>query len=124
MNARINLYQQLIKLKELLVMPYPKEKQKKNKILNEIGIANGIYYPTTNIIKRILSEKDNYKVIIREKDENKYNAKKIISLRKIIYILKMQNIKIIFLICLLFAFSFYTNEVKNTFVTKTSCIFR
>ena len=39
-------------------------------------IANGIYYPTTNIIKGILSEKDNYKVIIREKDENKYNAKK------------------------------------------------
>ena len=32
-------------------MPYPKEKQKKNKILNEIGIANGIYYPATNIIK-------------------------------------------------------------------------
>ena len=57
-------------------MPYPKEKQKKNKTLNEIGIANGIYYPTTNIIKGILSEKDNYKVIIREKDENKYNAKK------------------------------------------------
>ena len=62
--------------KELLVMPYPKEKQKKNKILNEIGIANGIYYPTTNIIKGILSEKDNYKVIIRGEDENKYNAKK------------------------------------------------
>jgi len=62
--------------KELLVMPYPKEKQKKNKTLNEIRIANGIYYPTTNIIKGILSEKDNYKVIIREKDENKYNAKK------------------------------------------------
>ena len=57
-------------------MPYPKEKQKKNKILNEIGIANGIYYPTTNIIKGILSEKDNYKVIIRGEEENKYNAKK------------------------------------------------
>ena len=57
-------------------MPYPKEKQKKNKTLNEIGIANGIYYPTTNIIKEILSEKDNYKVIIRGEDENKYNAKK------------------------------------------------
>ena len=57
-------------------MPYPKEKQKKNKTLNEIGKANGIYYPTTNIIKGILSEKDNYKVIIRGEDENKYNAKK------------------------------------------------
>ena len=57
-------------------MPYPKEKQKKNKTLNEIGIANGIYYPTTNIIKGILSEKDNYKVIIRGEDENKYNSKK------------------------------------------------
>ena len=57
-------------------MPYPKEKQKKNKTLNEIGIANGIYYPTTNIIKGILSEKDNYKVIIRGEGENKYNAKK------------------------------------------------
>ena len=76
MNARIYLDQQLIQLKELLVMPYPKEKQKKNKILNEIGIANGIYYPTTNIIKGILSEKDNYKVIIRGEVENKYNAKK------------------------------------------------
>ena len=74
-------------------MPYPKEKQKKNKTLNEIGIANGIYYPTTNIIKGILSEKDNYKVII-------------------------------FLICLLFAFSFYVKEVKNTFVTQTNYIFR
>ena len=74
-------------------MPYPKEKQKKNKTLNEIGIANGIYYPTTNIIKGILSEKDNYKVII-------------------------------FLICLLFAFSFYTNEVKNTFATQNSYILR
>ena len=102
-------------------MPYPKEKQKKNKT---IGIANGIYYPTTNIIQGILSEKYYYKVIIRGEDENKYNAKKIISLRKIIYILKIQNIKIIFLICLLFAFSFYTNEVKNTFVTQTNYIFR
>ena len=74
-------------------MPYPKEKQKKNKTLNEIGIANGIYYPTTNIIRGILSEKDNYKVII-------------------------------FLICLLFAFSFYVKEDKNTFVTQTSYIFR
>ena len=74
-------------------MPYPNEKQKKNKTLNEIGIANGIYYPTTNIIKGILSEKDNYKVII-------------------------------FLICLLFAFSFYVNEVKNTFITQTNYIFR
>ena len=73
-------------------MPYPKEKQKKNKTLNEIGIASGIYYPTTNIIKGILSEKDNYKVII-------------------------------FLICLLFAFSFYINEVKNTFITQTNYIF-
>ena len=34
---------EFIQLKELLVMPYPKEKQKKNKTLNEIGIANGIY---------------------------------------------------------------------------------
>ena len=30
MKARIYLDQQLIQLKELLVMPYPKEKQKKN----------------------------------------------------------------------------------------------
>ena len=74
-------------------MPYPKEKQKKNKTLNEIGITNDIYYPTTNIIKGILSEKDNYKVII-------------------------------FLICLLFAFSCYINEVKNTFATKNSYISR
>ena len=57
-------------------MPYPKEKQKKNKTLNEIWITNDIYYPTTNIIKGILSEKDNYKVIIRGADENKYNVKK------------------------------------------------
>ena len=61
--------------KELLVMPYPKEKQKKNKTLNEIGLANGISYPTTNIITGILSEKDNYKVIIRGEDENKYDSK-------------------------------------------------
>ena len=76
MNARIYLDQQLIQKKNYQLCHI----QKKNKTLNEIGIANGIYYPTTNIIKGILSEKD-YKVIIRGEDENKYNAKKVISLR-------------------------------------------
>ena len=86
MNARIYTVKRIIS--------YAISKRKtKIKTLNEIGIANGIYYPTTNIIKGILSEKDNYKVII-------------------------------FLICLLFAFSFYANEVKNTFATKNSYISR
>ena len=76
MNARIYLDQQLNTVKRIISYAISKRGRKKNKMLNGVGVANGIYYPTTNIIKGILSEKDNYKVIIREKDENKYNAKK------------------------------------------------
>ena len=71
MNAQIYLDQQLIQKKNYQLCHI----QKKSKILNETGIANGIYYPRTNVIKGILSENDNYKVIIRGEDENKYNSK-------------------------------------------------
>ena len=40
--------------KELLVMLYPKEKQKKNKALNEIWIVNGIAKKIISIRKIIL----------------------------------------------------------------------
>ena len=62
--------------KQLLVVPYPKEKQKKVKTLNEIGRANGISYPTNRVIKGTLSDENNYKAIIREDNTNKYNSKK------------------------------------------------
>ena len=61
--------------KELLFIPYAKEKQKKNKTLDELGRSNGISYPSFNVIKGILAKDDNYKVIIREDDLNKYDSK-------------------------------------------------
>ena len=58
--------------KELLFMPYAKEKQKINKTLNEIGRSNGISYPNISIIKGELA---NNKEILRGEDLNKYNSK-------------------------------------------------
>ena len=61
--------------KQLLVLPYPKEKQKKAKTLNEIGRANGISYPTNRIIKGAISDENNYKAIIRDDNYNKFSPK-------------------------------------------------
>ena len=61
--------------KLLLVLPYPKEKQKIVKTLNEIGRANGISYPTNRVIKGPTSDKNNYKLLVREDNANKFNSK-------------------------------------------------
>ena len=61
--------------KQLLVIPYPKEKQKKVKTLDEIGRANGISYPDYSIIKGVITEFNNYKEFLRDDDDNKYNSK-------------------------------------------------
>ena len=61
--------------KELILIPYPKEKQKINKTLNTIGNANGISYPTCSVIKGILTQDKNYLAIIRDADK-KTNKKK------------------------------------------------
>ena len=61
--------------KQLIVVPYPKEKQKKVKTLNEIGRANGISYPDYSVIKGVISDFNNYKEFLRGDDDNKYNSK-------------------------------------------------
>ena len=61
--------------KQLLVIPYPKEKQKKVKTLDEIGRANGISYPDYSVIKGVITEFNNYKEFLRDDDDNKYNSK-------------------------------------------------
>ena len=58
--------------KELLFMPYAKEKQKINKTLNEIGRSNGISYPNYSIIKGEIADN---KEILRGEDLNKFNSK-------------------------------------------------
>ena len=75
-NECSNLLRLAINTAKRIISYVISKRKTKIKTLNEIGIANGIYYPTTNIIRGIFSEKDNYKVIIRGEDENKYNAKK------------------------------------------------
>ena len=61
--------------KQLIVVPYPKEKQKKVKTLNEIGRANGISYPDYSVIKGVISDFNNYKEFLRGDDDNNYNSK-------------------------------------------------
>ena len=63
--------------KELILIPYAKEKQKINKTLNTIGNANGISYPTCSVIKGILTQDKNYLAIIRDADKKKIKRKKI-----------------------------------------------
>ena len=58
--------------KELLFMPYAKEKQKINKTLNEIGRSNGISYPNYRIIKGVVTDN---KEILRGDNLNKFNSK-------------------------------------------------
>ena len=61
--------------KELILIPYAKEKQKINKTLNTIGNAHGISYPNCNVIKGFLTKDKNYLAIIRD-DDKKINKKK------------------------------------------------
>ena len=64
-----------ILLKQLLVLPYPKKKEKIVKTLNEIGRSNGISYPTNRVINGTISDENNYKAIIRDDNDNKFNSK-------------------------------------------------
>ena len=61
--------------KQLLVLPYPKKKEKIVKTLNEIGRSNGISYPTNRVINGTISDENNDKAIIRDDDDNKFNSK-------------------------------------------------
>ncbi len=61
--------------KQLLVLPYPKKKEKIVKTLNEIGRSNGISYPTNRVINGTISDENNYKAIIRDDNDNKFNSK-------------------------------------------------
>ena len=63
------------KEKELIIIPYAKEKQKINKTLNTIGNAHGISYPTCSVIKGVLTKDKNYLAIIRD-DDKKGNKKR------------------------------------------------
>jgi len=74
--------------KELILIPYAKEKQKINKTLNTIGNAHGISYPNCSVIKGILSKDKNYLAIIRDNDKksDKKKRNKITSSNKKEYI--------------------------------------
>lgn len=61
--------------KELMLVPYAKEKQRVNKTLNTIGSAHGISYPKYSVIKGIPKDK-NYLYIIRNDDKRKNKGKK------------------------------------------------
>ena len=73
--------------KELIMLPYAKEKQKINKTLNTIGNAHGISYPTCSVINGILTQDKNYLAIIRDdKKKNKKKRNKFLSTSKKEYI--------------------------------------
>ena len=61
--------------KELILIPYAKEKQKINKTLNTIGNSHGISYPNCSVIKGTVPKDKNYLSIIRD-DDKKINKKK------------------------------------------------
>ena len=61
--------------KELILLPYAKEKQKVFKTLNTIGNAHGISYPTCSVIKGSSLKDKNYLTIIRD-DKKKKRIKK------------------------------------------------
>ena len=63
------------KEKELIIIPYAKEKQKINKTLNTIGNSHGISYPNCSVIKGTVPKDKNYLSIIRD-DDKKINKKK------------------------------------------------
>ena len=65
--------------KELILLPYVKEKQKINKTINTIGNANGISYPTYSVIKGISSNDKNYLSTLRNDGKKKKKKSKLIS---------------------------------------------
>ena len=65
--------------KELIMLPYAKEKQKINKTINTIGNANGISYPTCSVIKGIAQGDKNYLSIIRDDDKKKKKKNKLMN---------------------------------------------
>jgi len=62
--------------KELILLPYAKEKQKVFKTLNTIGNAHGISYPTCSVIKGTSLKDKNYLTIIRDDKKKKRRIKK------------------------------------------------
>ena len=64
--------------KELIIMPYAKEKQKKNKTMNTIGNANGVSYPNISIFNggNNLNTNVNIMNIIRDDDKLQKKGKK------------------------------------------------
>ena len=76
--------------KELISIPYAKEKQKKNKTMNTIGNANGISYSNISIFHgwNNLNSDNNILNIIRDNDKVNKKGKKI---RKSLGLLKKHN---------------------------------
>ena len=62
--------------KELILLPYAKEKQKVFKTLNTIGNAHGISYPTLSVIKGSSLKDKIYLNIIRDDKKKKRRIKK------------------------------------------------
>ena len=72
----------LINEKELVLLPYAKEKQKVFKTLNTIGNAHGISYPALSVIKGGSLNDKNYLTIIRDDKKKKRKIKKDLTLYK------------------------------------------
>ena len=64
------------KEKELIIIPYAKEKQKINKTLNTIGNAHGISYPTCSVIKGILTERKRKEYTYKKRKKRKKRRKR------------------------------------------------
>ena len=65
--------------KELIMLPYAKEKQKINKTINTIGNANGISYPTCSVIKGCTREDQNYLPFLRNDDKKRKKKNKLMN---------------------------------------------
>ena len=64
--------------KELIIIPYAKEKQKKNKTINSIGVTNGISYQKISVFSggNCLNTNENILNIIRDDDKQIKKGKK------------------------------------------------
>ena len=72
----------LINEKELILLPYAKEKQKVFKTLNTIGNAHGISYPTCSVIKGSSLKDKIYLNIIRDDKKKKRRIRKDLTIYK------------------------------------------
>ena len=72
----------LINEKELILLPYAKEKQKVFKTLNTIGNAHGISYPTCSVIKGSSLKDKIYLNIIRDDKKKKRRKRKDLTIYK------------------------------------------